>query len=213
MSSPLFDRREDAGASLGRRAGSAWFTHAAVLALSPGGVAVALGMARDLGTPTDILGISPVTLSDNPADAIGSVVEDGSAVFDPAFTPSFDHLDDLETATDWARFRAHQVTAIVRPDRRIIDIAGRQVVIVDDVLRTPWPTLAAVQFAVRRGAQRVAVAIAVGCPTPLERLELRRQEIFCIHRTDGDLEPAACFTEPAPALRRVPGLLSQIDAR
>lgn len=195
---PPYADRAAGGAELARAAASRGFTNLVVAAIPLGGVAVAGPVADLLGGSLEVIGARSIGMVPDVALSVGGVAEDGATVFDPDFQPGFAMMAMIEAAADDARSDIARIASMLRGDRPIRDLEGKQVLVVDDAIISPWTTLAAIELVRHRGAQRVAVASPAGTATAVERLDLRKIEVICPVRTEGRGDLAAWYVEPAP---------------
>jgi predicted phosphoribosyltransferase len=169
-----------------------------LIALPPGGVEVAVQVATLLGFALEIVGARPIGMVPDITLSVGAVAEDGSTVFDPDFQPSFAMMSMIETAAESARWELVRQAAWLRGDRTIREMEGRTVIVIDDMILSPWLTLAAADLAEHRRARRVIIASPVGATAAVERLLYRKIDVVCPVRIDGPADPAACYGEASP---------------
>lgn len=173
------------GARLGDRRGSG----ALVLGLPRGGVIVAAEVAAALEAPLDVLVVRKIGLPERPELAMGAVAGLGEALTTvqveqvlarwPVPDGVFEEVRRAEVAELRRRERAY------RAGRPPLDVAGRDVVLVDDGLATGATMRAAMAAVCSHGAARVTVAVPVGSPptcgalqAPTERM--RADEVVCL---------------------------------
>jgi putative phosphoribosyl transferase len=177
---PFADRAE-AGRLLGRALRPLELDDPVITGLPRGGVPVAAQVADALRAPLDVIIVRKVGAPGHPELAMGAVGEDGIVVEDErilrAVRPSQEAVDRT-VAAERAEVaaRAHRF----RPGRERRTLAGRTVVIVDDGLATGSTAEAAVRVARAQGAGRIIVAVPVGAPGAVERLEAVADDVLCL---------------------------------
>lgn len=158
-----FMDRHTAGVALARAAKRLQLPSSTiVLALPRGGVPVAAEVARALNAPLDVLVVRKVGMPGNPELAIGAIASGGIVIREPAFDElpripglQFDQLAQAQWHELVRRERRYRGT------RKLLDLAGRTVVIVDDGLATGATMIAAIHAARQAGAQKVVAAAPV----------------------------------------------------
>ena len=71
--------------------------------------------------------------------------------------------------------------ACYRGDRPALELAGREVVIVDDGMATGYTVRAAVEAVRARGAARIVVAVPIGSAESVRLLAGQVDEVVCLH--------------------------------
>jgi putative phosphoribosyl transferase len=142
-----------------------------VLALSPGGVAVAATVARGLRLPLDMLIARTFVVKQAPFVVAGALSEQGGLYFNAAVM----RVAELTTAELWrAAFRAQRevqhLAGVYRPGRSLPDLARRTIMLVDDGLTDGMIQLAALAAVRQRHPRRCIVATTHGSAEALERV-------------------------------------------
>ncbi|HJV63508.1 MAG TPA: phosphoribosyltransferase family protein [Albitalea sp.] len=166
--------REDAGRRLAERLLPLRGHDVVVLALPRGGVPVAAEIARALRAPLDLLFVRKIGLPWHPELAYAAVVDgDPPEVVINEEVARFEPLSDEELA----RATRDEVAEIGRRRRTYmagrapLEVAGREVIVVDDGLATGTTARAALQGLRRRAPARLVLAVPVA---PLDTLEALR---------------------------------------
>ena len=163
-----------------------------VLAIPRGGVAVAVGVARALGAPLDVIVVRKIGHPAAPELGLGAIAEDGAG---GAGEPFFDGemlgrvgltRDDLADVV--ARERAELARRVAVYARRQsasaaegrTTLAQRLVIIVDDGLATGVTARAAVHAVRARGAAWTVLAVPVAAHTAVYDMEKETGEVVTL---------------------------------
>jgi len=156
--------REEAGRRLAARLLAYRGRDLVVLALPRGGVPVAAQIARALDAPLDLLFVRKIGLPWQPELAYAAVV-DGN----PPEVVINDEVAQLEPMSE-AELRSATLDEIAEIERRRqlymagrapLDVADREVIVVDDGLATGTTARAALRGLRRRGPSRLTLAVPV----------------------------------------------------
>jgi putative phosphoribosyl transferase len=167
-----FRDRADAGRVLAEAVASLRLADPVVLALPRGGVPVAAAVATRLGVPVDVVVACKIGAPGHPELGAGAVAEDGLTIWNEGFVP-----DDAAAAGAHAEV-ARRIAAF-RGDRRLPELAGRDVVVVDDGLATGITAEAATRWVQQHGPDRTVIAAPVGAPDTVARLAGIADEVVC----------------------------------
>jgi putative phosphoribosyl transferase len=174
----LFPDRRSAGRLLAARIERLRAEAPVVLAISRDGLPVAHQAARSLSAPLDVVAVRRVG---QPGRVVGAVADDGAAVIDHDLAQLFGTgPEELARQRDRAQADAAESARVDRAGREPLDLAGRTVVLVDDVVTAGPAAVAAVRSARRRGAARVVVAAPVLSSSAVARLHHEADEIACL---------------------------------
>jgi predicted phosphoribosyltransferase len=157
-----------------------------VLGLPRGGVPVARIVADFLGTPFDVFLVRKLGVPWQPELGFGAIAEtagtdppvrviDQSLVRECELTPSV-----IEEITAREQREIDRRSRLYRGTRSLLDIHGREVIIVDDGLATGSTMLAAVRALRQQGAKRILVAVPVGPPGTCDALRREADEVVCL---------------------------------
>lgn len=176
-----FRDRRDAGEQLARELGDLKLGPATVLAIPRGGVIVADAIVRRLGWPLDLVIPRKLRAPRNPELAFGALTGDGTVYIDTALARAL-FVDD--------RYLREEITGQVaeidrrrtayRGDRPNPTSHGRTAVIVDDGLATGATAIAAVRMIRYALARAVILAVPVGPPDAIRRLEREADRVICL---------------------------------
>jgi len=152
-----------------------------VLGLARGGVPVAAEVARSLRAPLDVLVVRKLGVPSQPELGFGAIAENDATVIDEetvtacALAPAA-----IERVRDHERRELSRRARMYRGDRPLAGVRDKNVVLVDDGLATGVTMRAAVALVTIRGAARVTVAVPVGAPDSLRRLQ-KEADVVCLH--------------------------------
>lgn len=183
-----FDDRADAGRRLAARMEALCLHDPVIVALPRGGVPVATVIARALGAPLRLLLVRKIGAPWQPELALGAVV-DGSpprlvvdlAMLEASGVP----VDQVEAGVPAAVAEIERRRAVYGVPTQMGDLAGREVVVVDDGLATGATARAALQALAQQGVQRLVLAVPVAAPSSLDALRPHASEIVCLHAPAG----------------------------
>src|SRR5438045_6421842 len=175
--------REQAGRWLAERLSRYRGRDVVVLALPRGGVPVAAEIARALNAPLDLLFVRKIGLPWQPELAYAAVV-DGN----PPEVVVNDELASIEPMSEAALARAtsdevaeiERRRAVYMAGRAPLDVAGREVIVVDDGLATGTTARAALRGLRRRQPSRLVLAVPVAPRDTLRELSALVDEIVCL---------------------------------
>jgi len=171
-----FQDRRDAGEQLARQLGMLDLGPATVLAIPRGGVVVADAIVRAFGWPLDVVLPRKLRAPRNSELAFGAVTGDGTIFLDARLARSLHVTDDYLREEISRRRTAYRGT---RPEP---DLRSRTAVLVDDGLATGATAIATVRMLRHLLAREVAVAIPVGPPEAVRRLEAEADRVICLLR-------------------------------
>ncbi|MEY4102116.1 MAG: hypothetical protein RIR88_250 [Actinomycetota bacterium] len=165
----MFLNREDAGRQLAQRLLDRRGRNQIVLGLTRGGVPVAAEVARALRCPLDVVVVRKLGAPGRPELAIGAIAEGGEVLLNDALIVALhcelSYLDEvMKEQTEVLNRRVEQF----RTNRAPLEIAGTDVVIIDDGLATGFTARVACRFARNNGAKSVLLAVPVASPEAME---------------------------------------------
>ena len=159
-----------------------------VFAIPRGGVAVAVGVARALSVPLDVLMVRKIGHPAAPELGLGAIAEDGAGgaaepYFDPEMLSRVGLTEDDLTAVV-ARERAELARRVALYSRKSgaesTLTAGRLVIVVDDGLATGVTARAALRAVRARGASRSVLAVPVAAAAAISDIEKETGEVVTL---------------------------------
>lgn len=157
-----------------------------VLGLPRGGVPVARIVADFLGAPVDVFLVRKLGVPWQPELGFGAIAE--TAGTDPPVRV----IDQgLVRECELTRAIIDQIAAreqheidrrsrLYRGTRSMIEVHGKEVIIVDDGLATGSTMLAAVRALRHQGARKLVVAVPVGPPSTCDAMRREADEVICL---------------------------------
>ena len=193
---PGFHDRDEAGRSLGTRLLPFRASSPVILGIPRGGLRVAVGVARALGAPLDVLVVRKLGVPWHPELGFGAIGESGASVIDAdvidmaGLDPSdTERVIRQETAELERRIRSY------RGDRAPVPVRGRTVILVDDGIATGGTVRAAIDVVRRRGADRIVVAVPVAPPHTVETLRQVADEVVVLRSEEPFLAVGRFYDE------------------
>ncbi len=176
-----FVDRGDAGRQLAAMVTDLGLDDPVVLALPRGGVPVAVEVAGALGAPLDVFVTRKVGAPHHEELAIGAVAEGGEGVVDHQ---ALEYLG--VSPVEYERLRSAQLIEVERRVRRyrgerpLPDLAGRDVVLVDDGLATGATAEAALRALRHLSPARLVLGVPVCSGAGVERVAGLVDEVVCV---------------------------------
>jgi len=185
-----FPGRAEAGRILADRLKA--FTNlsdAVVVAIPNDGVPVAAQVATVLNLPLTVQVIRKLGVPGQKEMFMGSIAGDDVRIMNDE---TINALHIPERVVDWVAFCESQELLrrkrVFARDRKIPEVKGKTVVLVDEGVATGCRMLAAVQAIRKQGARRIVVAVPVGSTQGLARLLAVADQVVCV------LEPKLFFS-------------------
>ncbi len=149
-----------------------------VLGLPRGGVPVAFEVARALRAPLDVLCVRKIGLPGQPEFAIGALAV-GEVLLRTADASAISEAE-FQALARRERIELERRAQAYRAGRAPLDLAGQQVILVDDGLATGTTMQAAVRSARHAQAASVTIAVPVASASALELLAEEADHICCL---------------------------------
>lgn len=167
----IFRDRQQAGRYLATSLRRLGLTDPVVLALPPGGVAVAAEIADELAAPLDVITVKRLRDPSNQYAAYAAVTADGSCVYDYERGTDLAGLEDRELNNAIGRV-TREIAECDRAYRGYLPalaVEGRTVILVADGMSTGMRMIAAVRSVRALDPARIVVAV----PTASQKAERR----------------------------------------
>jgi putative phosphoribosyl transferase len=162
----IFSDRREAGRKLGETLGER--PGSLVLGIPRGGVVVAAEVAPVTGGTLDVVVPRKLGAPVNPELGIGAVASDGTTVLDERLVQAL-RVTDEYIAAEVAR-QIKRRLEIYRAGRPPLDVAGRDVIVVDDGIATGGTAEVALRSLKGEGARSVVLAVPVAPKESVDRL-------------------------------------------
>ncbi|MGH9646754.1 MAG: phosphoribosyltransferase [Bryobacteraceae bacterium] len=157
-----------------------------VLGLPRGGVPVARIVADFLGAPLDVFLVRKLGVPWQPELGFGAIAEtpvtgpsvrviDQGLVQECGLTPK-----DIDAIAAREQREIDRRSRLYRGTRSMIEVRGKEVIIVDDGLATGSTMLAAVRALRHQGARRIVVAVPVGPASTCGAMRREADEVVCL---------------------------------
>jgi len=177
----LFSDRRDAGVELVELVASEAEPDTVVMALSHGGVEVAVQVARALHAPVDMLVVRKIRYPGTPRRVLGAVAP-GYAIYVHTRDDLTSH--ELSIAAAKAREELAHVDARIHKRLRPIDVAGREVMLVDDGITTGARMITAARWARQQRARRIVAAVPVASREAADDVRREVDLLVCPHELE-----------------------------
>jgi putative phosphoribosyl transferase len=211
----MFRDRADAGRQLGARLVQESLHEPLVLGLGRGGVPVAVKVAEALQAEVDTLTVRRVTHPDRPDVGLGVVTESEVALLDDQLVGLL-QLDEAAASAlvDAARSQVERQAQAVRAGRARADVAGRDVVLVDDGVSSGLTARLGIKALRRWNVGRIVLALPVASPAALAGLEGLVDRLVCLTHAEAVGVLADCYEDFAEVDDALAGrLLREARAR
>jgi putative phosphoribosyl transferase len=177
-----FHDRQDAGRQLAEQlTGSARRTGLLVLALPRGGVVLGYQIARRLQCPLDVLLVRKLGCPGNPELAAGAISETGTRLLNEDVIASL-RIDAAYLAAETAR-QQEQISrrlTLYRDGARLVKLADRTVLLVDDGVATGATMKAAIATLQHEGLNALIAAVPVAPPDTAQEIAATVDAWVCL---------------------------------
>jgi len=173
----MFKDRADAGKQLAEELKNQNVLADIVLAIPMGGIPVAFEIAKELSLPLDFVIVKKLPLPDNPESGLGAISEDGSLVFN-----NLAEFYSKEVTDNIIKKQGKEVEKRVKLLRGSgkLDLAGKNVIIVDDGLATGSTMEAAVKTCRSLNATAIVIAVPTASQSVVKRFEKLVEKVVCL---------------------------------
>ncbi len=177
----IFEDRYEAGRALAPGVERLGLEKPLIIGLPRGGVPVAYEVAIVLSAPLDTIVVRKLGAPGQPELAIGAIASGGIRVFNDEIL-NFMNLDDATIEAMVAResVELERRERLYRGDREYPDLAGQDVVLVDDGLATGATMRAAVEAVKSGNPASTTVAIPTAAASSLRNIEVMVDHVVCL---------------------------------
>lgn len=192
----MFKNRKDAGTQLAE--GLKEYIgqeNVLVLALPRGGVVTGVEIANRLNAPLDVLIVRKIGHPWQPELAVGAISETGSIVYNEEVVSSVGVTKEYlrgEAARQREEIARRQ--QLYRGGRKLVNLRGKTVILVDDGVATGATMKAAVETLKREQVGKLVVAVPVAPPSPAAELQ-RMVDVFVCQAMPEDFMSVGSYYE------------------
>ena len=155
---------------------------AIVLAVPRGGVVVGFEVATALLIPLDIVITKKIGAPGNPELAIGAVAEDGTYFVDERIAEMAGASQSyIKQEVERQKTEIKRRLKSYRGEAPNPNVQNREVIVVDDGVATGSTLKAALRSLRKLGAKPLTVAIPVGPPDTISKLQAEADRVVCLH--------------------------------
>lgn len=181
MDGVRFKDREDAGRRLADEYGGPR-EDVVALGIARGGIPVAYPIARELGGVLDVVTARKLPIPWSPEMGFGAIAPDGSLVLNEEVTPQLRlSAEEVDGIAQKVLAEVRRREEVYRGGRSPADIAGRNVILVDDGLATGYTMIAAIEMVKKQQAAYVTVAVPVSPADTARRIEPMVDTLLVLH--------------------------------
>jgi putative phosphoribosyl transferase len=182
----VFADRAEGGARLAELLDKVDLAKPLVLAIPAGGVPVAAILAEALQAPLDIAVVSKITLPWNSEAGYGAVAFDGSCLInqDLVLRAGLDEAT-VEAGVNATRDKVERRQRLFRQQSPLPQLAGLDVIVVDDGLASGFTLQVAVAALRRSGADRLLLAVPTAHAAAARQLAGEVEALFCVNLRSG----------------------------
>jgi putative phosphoribosyl transferase len=173
------DRREAGRVLAGLLAAKRGRPGVIVLGLARGGVPVGWEIAAALQAPLDVFLVRKLGVPNWPELAMGAIASGGGLVVNDHLIRSLGITSEqLDAVVRRETDELHRRETAYRGGDRVVDLGGREVILVDDGIATGASMIAALRAVKATGPARVIVAVPVGPRSAYRRLRDDADEVL-----------------------------------
>ncbi len=174
----MYKNRRHAGQTLADHIRRLEPVNPAVLAIPRGGAVVGKHVALELDAPLDLVMAKKIGAPFNPEFAIAAVDLDGYVTFPPG-EHSYTSEKYIQDKAKTVKNEIKQQLEFFRQGKAALDVAERDVVLIDDGLATGLTALAAIKYVRRLKPKRLILAVPVSPQETLGYLKKFVDDVIC----------------------------------
>lgn len=152
-----------------------------ILAIPRGGLELGYVLAQNLHAPLDVLFSKKIGAPGNPELAIGAVTLTEQEV-DPRYKDDLQFQDYIDSEIKRIRELLKKRYEQYRGSQKPIDYHNKIVIVVDDGIATGKTLKLALKDIKKYKPKKIVLAVPVGTPDTIKKLEKYTDEVICLHR-------------------------------
>lgn len=176
----MYKDRKQAGQRLGDHVMDLQLANPIVLAIPRGGVVVGKYVASKINASLDIVMAKKIGAPYNPEFAVAAVDLDGYVTFPPG-EHSYASSEYIQEKAQRVKTEIKERLEFLRQGKQALDVAGKEVVLVDDGLATGLTALSAIKYVRRHRPKRLILAVPVSPEETLRYLGRFVDDTICPH--------------------------------
>lgn len=181
MDGALFTDRLDAGRRLAELYDGPR-DEVVVLGIARGGIPVGYPIATDLDAVLDVVTARKLPIPWSPEMGFGAIAPDGSLVLNEELMPSLRlSPEEIDSIAKQVLAEVRRRELVYRGGRAAAEVAGRNVILVDDGLATGYTMIASIEMMKNQGAAYLTVAVPVSPADTARRVEAMTDRLLVIH--------------------------------
>ncbi|MCX5889542.1 MAG: phosphoribosyltransferase family protein [Deltaproteobacteria bacterium] len=182
----VFTDRAHAGRLLAERLLNYRGQRVNLFAIPAGGVPVAAEIARRLAIPLELIIVRKIQLPSTTEAGFGALNPAGEAIFNDGLLARLNLAkEEIAAQTEKAAASMRRREERLRNGKPYPQLAGQDVIVVDDGLASGYTMRAAVQFLKRQGAGRIIAAVPTGSERTVQDLLPIVDELVCLNVRGG----------------------------
>ena len=181
----VFRDRASAGKVLASMLEEFRSSHAMVMGIPAGGIAVAVEIARELHLPLDIAVVSKITLPWNSEAGYGAVAFDGTVMLNEELLSRLNLSDqEIQTGIKKTEQKVSRRGTMFRGDRPLPDFK-RPIILVDDGLASGFTLRVAIKALRQTGATNVILAVPTAHSESVQMILEEVEAVYCPNLRSG----------------------------
>jgi len=153
-----------------------------ILAIPSGGVPVGYSIAKELSIPMDVFVVRKIQVPWNTEAGFGALTYDGEMILNEALIRTLGLTPEvIEESLSKTKKVLSERTRKFRGNRPDLDIADKEIVLVDDGLASGFTMLAAVKAIIKKSPRSIMIAVPTSSEEALELLKVEVDEIICLN--------------------------------
>jgi predicted phosphoribosyltransferase len=179
----MFINRKDAGEQLGQALKKYESVNPILLGIPRGGIEVGYYAALQLKCEFDILVVRKLGHPRQPEAAFGALAEDGSLYLDP-WSNQYLNKETIEEVIEREKEEIDRRINTYRKNRKLPELKGRTVILVDDGIATGATLFAAIYMCQKRNPKKLIVAAPISAEDQLSKIQTKVDETVILESGD-----------------------------